>query len=222
MALSFVTRDQWGALPAESFTARNPADLEGVVVHWWGSPSAAPSHDRCDDYLRSVQRSHQAGEFNDVAYGMLVCPHGTIYEGRGFFRLTGANGNGDVNRRFGSVCAMMGTGNSLTPECVAGLRKVIGEFRRLGAGTTIRTHGSITGSTCPGPELTALIAKGGLEPVRTLAPIRAIDWKFGRWYLGLGEFKDVGPRHRPSRPAGYPRLVPLRGWRAVRWYQRNR
>lgn len=51
------------------------------------------------------------------------------------------------------------------------------------------------------------------------------DWKFGRWYLGLGEFSDVGPRHRPSRPKGYPLNVSRgtndRGWRAVRWYVRH-
>lgn len=46
----------------------------------------------------------------------------------------------------------------------------------------------------------------------------ADDWAFGRWYLGLDEFADHGPRNRRHRPSGYPRRVPTEGWRAVRWY----
>jgi N-acetyl-anhydromuramyl-L-alanine amidase AmpD len=56
---------------------------------------------------------------------------------------------------------------------------------------------------------------------RTRGEVRAEDWRFGRWYLGLAEYAKVGARHKPSRPPGYPLRVPPAGWRAVRWYLRQ-
>jgi len=54
-----------------------------------------------------------------------------------------------------------------------------------------------------------------------LAPISEADWEFGRWYLGLREFAQFGPQHRPNRPRGYPAKVGPNGWRAVKWYVKN-
>lgn len=180
MAFEYVSRRDWGALRPESVTLRDPSSLEGVVVHWWGIPRAAKRHEDCPKVLRGVQRSHLAGEFNDIAYGMLCCPHGTVYEGRGFRVQTGANGNGDVNRRFGSVCAMIGEGDKPTPQLLAALSRTIMEFRRLGAGDAVLRHGSVTGSACPGPELSRWVDAKGFEPrerpghnERRLAALRA-------------------------------------------------
>lgn len=104
-----ISRDEWGAKPAEAVTPWDPNELFGVVVHWFGIPPAASRHDRCDDLVRSVQASHQAGEFNDIAYNHLFCPHGYAYEGRGFDRQTGANGTKWANRHYAAVCFMGGT-----------------------------------------------------------------------------------------------------------------
>jgi hypothetical protein len=49
----------------------------------------------------------------------------------------------------------------------------------------------------------------------------AEDWRFGRWYLGLGEFAKVGRRSKRHRPVGYPQRVPQAGWNAVCWYQKH-
>jgi hypothetical protein len=89
-------------------TPWNAADLLGVTVHWFGIPAAAARHELCDDLVRSVQKSHQAGEFVDIAYNHLFCPHGFAYEGRGFDRQTGANGTSYANRHYAAVCYMAG------------------------------------------------------------------------------------------------------------------
>ena len=159
----YVSRSEWLALRPESVTPFDPSLLEGVVVHWWGIPAAPQRHQDCPKVLRGVQRTHLAGEFNDIAYGMLACPHGTVYEGRGFHVQTGANGNRDANRRYGSVCAMIGEGDKPTPELLRALAGTIGEFRRLGAGRKVLPHGVITGSACPGPDLRKWVDAGGFE-----------------------------------------------------------
>lgn len=58
---------------------------------------------------------------------------------------------------------------------------------------------------------------GGYKPAPT-GPIGARDWKFGRWYLGLGEYAKAGPRVAKLRPKDYPAKTPSSGWRAVKWY----
>lgn len=49
---------------------------------------------------------------------------------------------------------------------------------------------------------------------------RPQDWKWARWYLGLGEYARFGRRAKGHRPP-YPRIVGLRGWTAVRWYLKH-
>jgi len=161
--MKIVTRAQWGAAPPESVTGRQPSALKGVVVHWFGSPPAKQNHADCDDLLRSVQRSHQAGEFNDIAYNHAVCQHGTVYELRGFGVQTGANGTSASNRDYAAIVAMIGTGDIPNPGVYAGLKDLISAWRVKGAGHQVRTHGSITGSACPGPQLTAWVKAGKYE-----------------------------------------------------------
>lgn len=161
--MTIVTRQQWGAAPPESVTKRQPSALAGVVVHWFASPRAKPNHSECDDLLRSVQRSHQGGEFNDIAYNHAVCPHGTLYELRGFGVQAGANGTSASNRDYAAIVAMMGTGDKPTPAVYEGLKDLIRAWRVKGAGHQVRTHGSITGSACPGPEITAWVKAGKYE-----------------------------------------------------------
>ena len=60
MALEFVSRSEWGAMPPRQVSKRDPSTLAGVAVHWFGSPSAAASHDGCPALLRGVQSGHMA------------------------------------------------------------------------------------------------------------------------------------------------------------------
>ncbi len=161
--MEIVDRAGWGALPAESITKSDPKTLKGVVVHWFGIPKAASTHLNCPVLLRSVQRSHQAGEFSDIAYNHGVCPHGVVYELRGFYRQTGANGTSASNRDYGAVVYMAGEGDIPTAAGIQSLKWIIGEWRRLGAGREVLPHGKITGSKCPGPELSLWIERGGYE-----------------------------------------------------------
>lgn len=160
---SIVPRNGWAALPAKRFTTWQPQGLRGVVVHWFGIPKAAASHVGCPGLLRSVQRAHQAGEFSDIAYNHAVCPHGVVYELRGFTRQTGANGNQDANRNYAAVVYMAGEGDVPTDVGLQSLRWIIRQWRSRGAGPAVLPHGEITGSSCPGPHLALWVKQGGHE-----------------------------------------------------------
>lgn len=167
--MEILPRSAWGALPAKGCTSQDPANLDGVVVHWFGSPRAAATHAGCDDLLRGVQKTHMApgglGTPNgalDIAYSHAVCPHGSIYELRGFNCRTGANGNADVNARYGAVVYMAGTGDPLTPVGEEAMGWIVRKWVRKTKGE-VRTHGSITGSECPGPILTLWVKEKGWQ-----------------------------------------------------------
>jgi hypothetical protein len=208
--MRLITRSGWGAARPEGVTLRDPSLLKGVVVHWFGSPSSKSNHDDCDDLVRSVQRSHQAGEFVDIAYNHLVCRHGFVYEGRGFGVQTGANGWETVNEDYAAVCYMAGErdiSGVYSQEGKGALSEIVNRWLDRTAGDVVRTHGSITGSQCPGPTLTAWVEDGGWKApdeawrTKRLATLRA--WFFARLADGWTwaqvkathnwqEFKDLG------------------------------
>lgn len=180
--MRIVRRAEWGARQPEEQTFWQPDQLKGVTVHWFGSPTAADTHAGCDDLLRSVQRTHQAGEYSDIAYNHAVCPHGIVYELRGFSVKTGANGTTYANDNYAAVVYMAGTGDPLTDEGKAGLTFAIGEWRNRGSGRDVKPHGHWTGSTCPGPAVRAWLERKEYErplnPARRLAALRA--WLLAR------------------------------------------
>jgi hypothetical protein len=93
--------------------------------------------------------------------------------------------------------------------------------------TFARLPGTVTDARCQSAiELAQRLRGRKPHPVKKVVqkvvparrPLTDADWQFGRWYLGLGEYKKVGARHKPSRPKRYPARVPDTGWRAVKWY----
>jgi hypothetical protein len=176
MAVTIISRAGWGAKPAESVTPWNPAELLGICQHWFGSPKAAATHAGCDDLLRSVQRSHQAGEFNDIAYNFGVCPHGSVYELRGWNRQTGANGTNDANKTLLAIVYMAGVGDPLTNAGKESLIALYAEAFRRGVGVKAVGHGSVapTGTDCPGAQLRNFLSSGVWRPA---PPVQKVRWR---------------------------------------------
>lgn len=209
-----VRRSEWGALPPESVTLRDPTTLGGVVVHWFGSPRAAKTHAACPALLRAVQRAHMAGEFNDIAYNHLVCQHGVIFEGRGFGVQTGANGNRAVNEQYAAVCVMIGKGDHPAASALDELCAAIWLWRARGTGREVLRHGTITGSECPGPDIGAWVDREGYELDAT--PYQHVDSEMFRWFLwrdrgALPEERPLARVRRRVPPSWWPRYVIHRG-----------
>ncbi|RLL70309.1 peptidoglycan-binding protein [Streptomyces sp. Z26] len=166
--MKLVRRSQWGA-PATS-AASSIGSTRGVKVHYLGSPYASRAHSGCDDAVRSIRASHLANRaegYSDIAYNMLVCEHGYVFEGRGAHKKTGANGNSSLNSAHYAVCALLGSSGLTKPsdDMLAGIRDAIEWLREHGdAGNEIKGHRDGYATSCPGPALYAWVQKGAPRP----------------------------------------------------------
>lgn len=166
--MTIVRRSAWGA-PATSAAAAI-SSTRGVKVHYLGTGYSSRPHDRCDDYVRQIRASHLANVaegYADIAYNMLVCEHGEVFEGRGAHRRTGANGSAALNSAHYSVCALLGSSGLTSPPDVmlAGIRDAIDYLRAEGeAGPEILGHCDGYATACPGPALYAWVKRGAPRP----------------------------------------------------------
>ncbi|MFD6874540.1 MULTISPECIES: N-acetylmuramoyl-L-alanine amidase [unclassified Streptomyces] len=178
--MDLVRRSAYG-LPATS-PASHIARTEGVKVHYLGSEYASRRHDLCDDYVRAIRASHLANpteNYSDVAYNYLVCEHGSVFEGRGLHRRTGANGTRALNDRAYAVCALLakaGGGLDVPPDAqLHGIRDAIELMRAQGdAGDYIGGHRDGHATTCPGAALYAWVRQGAPRPGAVPPPTQAV------------------------------------------------
>ena len=90
--MAFYTRAQWGAA-APRGTGNALGDPTGVTVHWEGPKIGSRPASQCAALVRSIQAFHQNGRgWSDIAYNLVVCEHGDVFEGRGASRGNAANG----------------------------------------------------------------------------------------------------------------------------------
>jgi hypothetical protein len=218
MAIKIISREEWGAAKPKSRTPRPANQLDGVAIHWFGSPKAASSHEGCAELLRGVQRGHMnhpTEKYVDIAYNHAVCPHGFAYELRGFDVQSGANGFGSANRSHAAIVYMAGTGDPFTDEAKPVLAALIREWQKRGAGTDVKPHGFFTGSECPGPQIRDwLDAKGylnGEEP----QPGPSDPEPVPPWLMEFVEWRLVHDADPELRPKSVPRKVPASAWEAA-------
>lgn len=172
--MQLARRSEWGA-PATS-PAQYISGTKGVKVHYLGTEYTSRSHDKCDDYVRSIRASHLANKaegYSDIAYNMLVCEHGTVYEGRGALKKTGANGNSTLNAQHYAVCALLGSSGLTEPTdaMLHGIRDAIEFLRTHGnAGSEIKGHRDGYATACPGGPLYAWVQKGAKRPEAAPVP----------------------------------------------------
>ena len=153
--VSFVTRKQWGATPPKS-VSKGPM-LRPSTGHWNGPTVTAKGkvvweHDSCAGLVRGIQSFHMHGRgWSDIAYNFIICPHGFIFEGRGFNTYNAANGVTSANRSSHAIMFLAGEGN-VTNElekrafkfCVTYIYEITGaENRAVG-------HRDHKATSCPG------------------------------------------------------------------------
>jgi peptidoglycan hydrolase-like protein with peptidoglycan-binding domain len=165
--MQFVRRSEWGA-PSTS-AAQYIGSTKGVKVHYLGSPYTSRDHSKCDDQVRAIRAAHLRSPegYSDIAYNMLVCEHGYVYEGRGALKKTGANGSSMLNSRHYAVCALLGSSGLTKPTdaMLHGLRDAIEYLRTHGAaGSEILGHRDGYATACPGQPLYDWVKKGAPRP----------------------------------------------------------
>ncbi|MDX3019853.1 peptidoglycan-binding protein [Streptomyces acidiscabies] len=172
--MRLVTRAQWGAKPSKYPLSYIGSTL-GVKIHYEGTYVAKSlanpdAHGSCAGRMRDLQASHLANpkeDYSDIAYNIVVCPHGYGFEGRGQHRRTGANGTATLNLQDYAVCAMLGDSGLVQPTTAQlnGLVDAIEWLRSGGdAGDRVRGHRDGHPTSCPGDPLYAWIRAGAQRP----------------------------------------------------------
>ncbi len=180
--MTTFTRSQWGAVAARSGPgAMQPAEVDGVAIHWPGTDVKIRGVANVKAALRSYQRDHMDNpekRWSDIAYQEAIDQDGNVYQLRGFGTRSGANGNTDVNERFGAILLMLATGEQPTEKMLTAARGRIAAFRkRYPRGTRVVPHSAVRpGSTdCPGDIVRKLIAQGALAALAPVAEPVKVD-----------------------------------------------
>lgn len=164
--MKWVSRTELG-WPASA--APEQLTTKGCKIHYEGTRVSCATHADCVDLVKAIRKSHLAHpteNYSDIAYNLLVCQHGHVFEGRGKRKRTGANGNQELNRAHYAVMGLLGASGDTTPTpaMIAGIKDAIAYLRSNGAGNEIKGHRDGHATACPGEALYALVTAGKLEP----------------------------------------------------------
>lgn len=164
--MKWVSREELG-WPASA--APDQPSTKGVKVHYEGTAVDCDTHEECVSLVKAIRKSHLANtaeNYSDIAYNLLVCKHGYVFEGRGKRKRTGANGNQDLNKAHYAVMALLGSSGDTEPTeaMIEGIKDAIAYLRSHGAGKEIKGHRDGYATACPGEPLYKLVKAGSLEP----------------------------------------------------------
>lgn len=164
--MKWVSRASLG-WPASAAPPQETA--RGVKIHYEGTRVSCNDHADCVSLVKAIRKSHLAHpteNYSDIAYNLIVCRHGYVFEGRGKRKRTGANGNQTLNQAHYAVMALLGSSGDTSPtgEMIQGIKEAIRYLREHGAGKEIKGHRDGYATACPGDALYALVKSGKLEP----------------------------------------------------------
>lgn len=178
--VDYLPRSEWGArAPKPGPGLLDPAQVEGAVIHWPGTTSSTPilSKDAVASALRNWQAYHMdVRGWSDIAYQVAVDQAGRAWTLRGLRTQSGANGDTDVNERYGAILLVLVQGEQPTAAMKATARGVVADFRRIfPRGVEVKGHRDVRpGGTpghpstdCPGPAAYAALQRGELTPTTT-------------------------------------------------------
>ncbi len=207
--------------------------VEGLKIHYEGTPVPVVNHSKCAGRWTAIRNSHLANTkegYSDVAYNWAVCDHGTIFEGRGWGKRTGANGNQILNRPMNSILWMGGTSGVVTPSdaAIESIKELIQYLRSKGAGKAIKGHRDGYATDCPGDAMYSLVKSGKLEPAPAAPKPQPVYAPFpGRAFFKVGAkspvFTAVGKALVKAGFKGY-KVGPSPEWgpadeRGIKWFQ---
>lgn len=167
---TLTRRQEWGARPPRSRVVGN---LSSFTTGHWNGPKVTVNgrtswdHSHCPRLVRGIQNFHMDGRgWVDIAYNFVVCPHGSIFEGRGFNVCNAANGTNTGNKTSHAVMWLSGQGNPFTEQEKLGF---IGAVKLISENTTAPYkaigHRDHKATDCPGDERYAWIKAGFSESI---------------------------------------------------------
>jgi hypothetical protein len=163
----------WG----EVRSAKANTDM-GMVVHYDGSNQRLASQDctACEKYWVKTRKMHMQGNgWIDIGYAFGVCPHGNVYEGRGYGRVQAAAAqtpgklpNG--NTRWVNVTFMSGPNEMPTPQQIMAFRELRAQLMDKGMKGEVKGHRDFTATSCPGDILYRFVKEGEFKESSSVTP----------------------------------------------------
>lgn len=171
--VTYLPRSAWGAREPNGRNALVRSEVDGDVLHWPGMSSRIDAAGdigarRVASALRGWQNYHMDDRgWSDIAYQFAIDQAGRAWTLRGHNIRSAANGDQDVNSRYGAILLVLGPGEEPSAAMKATVRGVIADFRKwFPAGTAIRPHSAVrpAGTDCPGDRARAAISRGDFTP----------------------------------------------------------
>lgn len=155
-----VSRLDWNARDQQG-EGNKLGKPKGVAIHWEGPKIGSREHSACPDLVRSIQDFHQRVRgWSDVAYNFMVCEHGYVFEGRGAYRGSAANGSTQANLDYHAICALVGQGDPIPDLLLQGIKEARQVCIDAGVGNEVVGHRDLFNTSCPGPDLYEHVQKG--------------------------------------------------------------
>lgn len=155
--MRFIPYAEWShGAPRVATPSSHPIGAtKGITAHWEGPGMGGFAHDLCARKVRTIRRFHMATRgWADIAYNLIVCPHGYVFEGRGANTRSAANGYLSVNDDWYAVCYLGGKGDGFTAPGADGFLDAFDYLTREGnAGPLRNGHRDHKPTTCPGDEI---------------------------------------------------------------------
>lgn len=171
----YLSRSAWGARASRGSSPLVASEVDGIAVHWPGMAKPISSQSAVASALRGWQNYHMdVRGWSDIAYQVAVDQAGRAWTLRGPRTRSGANGDADVNRRYGALLLILAPGEQPSEAMKATVRGVIADFREIfPKGTLIRPHSAVrpADTDCPGDAARAAIARGDFTPRASSTPI---------------------------------------------------
>lgn len=211
--MTYYNRAEIGLDPAKAGPGPLALDeVEGLALHWPAIKTRIRGVDNVKMALRGWQAYHMAEKgWSDIGYQEAVDQDGNVYQLRGLRTRSGANGDQDVNRRFGALLLVLAPTEHPSDAMVAAVRGRVRVFRAIFPdGSRIVGHSEIRPepTACPGPIVASCIAADLFEPAGPRTRGAAVDHALRdlRNAKGRGERGVVLRRARKL-------LRSLRSWR---------
>lgn len=160
MSLTIHSRKSWGARAPRPRAPQSRTAVRELFIHWpaLGSGSTLKwDAAREREELRSEQAFHMDTRgWSDIGYSFAVFPSGRVYRLRGMDWVPAAQEGHNTNTV--AVTCVLGPNDKPTDAMIASLWSLKNHCDgKAGRDLVVRPHGDVTATSCPGPNLRAII-----------------------------------------------------------------
>ena len=183
----------------------------GLVIHYDGPGQnlSKKTHTECVKYWKSVRKFHVGTHgWSDIGYSYGVCPHGSLFEGRGALKQQAAQQG--ANSTWYSCSLMLGDGEKPTDAQIASVNNLIDYLHeKYGNSKNVKGHKDFNSTDCPGTIIYQLIKDGIFSSVSSNPIVNTKELQIALNKAGRTPKLKVDGIHGPKTIL------------AVKWFQRK-